>query len=116
MINDFSFFVKRTAEFFFSNYFIVNKVFFFTADTPLLCGIREAPVVYIKGHKFQLELHEPEEKYQEIARNELRESPERTKAAVEELRTLLKGIANNHRQIKHNCHKITYLPNAKSSQ
>lgn len=56
-----------------------------------MSDLEEAPLTYIGDYKLQLEINEPSEEILEIARNELRETPERKETAVQELRKLLQG-------------------------
>lgn len=53
--------------------------------------MKESPVIKMGDFEVRLEIEEPTPETLEVARNELRETPERIKASVEELRQLLKG-------------------------
>lgn len=57
----------------------------------MLSDIDKLPGVQLGDFLLQFELDEPRESVQEIARKELRETPENVKPAVDELRRLLRG-------------------------
>ncbi|XP_050309793.1 alpha-tocopherol transfer protein-like isoform X3 [Anthonomus grandis grandis] len=56
----------------------------------LMSNMTEMPTVQLGNYTLQVELKEPNSKVQEIARKELRETPEVAQAAIKELRELLK--------------------------
>ncbi|XP_050309794.1 alpha-tocopherol transfer protein-like isoform X4 [Anthonomus grandis grandis] len=55
-----------------------------------MSNMTEMPTVQLGNYTLQVELKEPNSKVQEIARKELRETPEVAQAAIKELRELLK--------------------------
>lgn len=57
----------------------------------MLSDVSKLPGVQLGDFLLQFELEEPSESVREIARRELRETPEVVKPAVEELRRLLEG-------------------------
>lgn len=57
----------------------------------MLSDIEKLPAVQLGDFLLQFELDDPDEKVKDIARRELRETPDVVKPAVEELRRLLKG-------------------------
>lgn len=57
----------------------------------MLSDIDKLPGVQLGDFLLQFELDEPRESVREIARRELRETPDVVTPAVEELRRLLKG-------------------------
>ena len=64
---------------------------FFSVSQHMLSEVTTLPGVQLGDFLLQFELEEPRESVREIARRELRESPEIVKPAVEELRRLLEG-------------------------
>lgn len=60
----------------------------------MLSDLDEVPVIHFGDHKLELEFQELTPEYQEIARKELRETPDVSRDAVIALRDLLKGITN----------------------
>lgn len=66
----------------------------------MLSGLDELPCVQLGDFTLQFELEEPSSEMREIARKELRETPDVAKDAVVALRDLLKGeIVNNFSDI-----------------
>lgn len=63
----------------------------FSVSQHMLSDIDKLPGVQLGDFLLQFELDEPRESVQEIARKELRETPENVKPAVDELRRLLRG-------------------------
>lgn len=59
----------------------------------MLTELDKLPGVQLGDFLLQFELDEPRESVREIARTELRETPEVVKAAVAELRRLLEGTS-----------------------
>lgn len=57
----------------------------------MLSDMDELPTVQLGDFKLEFELGEPSPKVQEIARKELRETPDVVKEAIPALRDLLKG-------------------------
>lgn len=57
----------------------------------MLTDIDKLPAVQLGDFLLQIELDEPKESVLEIARKELRETPEIVQPAVDELRRLLSG-------------------------
>ena len=57
----------------------------------MLTDLEKIPGVQLGDFLLQFELDEPRESVRDIARKELRETPEVAKPAVEELRRLLEG-------------------------
>lgn len=57
----------------------------------MLSGTAKMPCVKYGNLVLQFELEEPSPEFQEIARKELRETPDVKKEAIERLRELLKG-------------------------
>lgn len=68
----------------------------------MLSDVEKLPAVQLGDFLLQFELDEPSEKVKEIARRELRETPENVKPAVEELRRLLKGKLRVYRYLYEN--------------
>lgn len=57
----------------------------------MLSDIQEIPVIQLGDFTLQLELDEPSAELQEVAKRELRETPERQKESVKQLKELLTG-------------------------
>lgn len=58
----------------------------------MLSDLKELPCVEIGKFLLRLEVDTPSSELLEIARKELRETPETQRDAIKELRSLLKGI------------------------
>ena len=59
----------------------------------MLSNITECPSLRVGSYTLQLEIDTPlDEKFVEIARKELRETPDRIKEATQELKDLVKGL------------------------
>lgn len=58
----------------------------------MLTDLEKIPGVQLGDFLLQFELDEPRESVREIARRELRETPDIVKPAIEELKKLLEGI------------------------
>lgn len=67
----------------------------------MLSDISVLPAVQLGDFLLQFELDEPRESVREIARRELRETPEIVKPAVQELRRLLEGNFQSHLRYHH---------------
>lgn len=61
----------------------------------LLSDLKEVPYLKIGNNTLELELNPPNPELQEVAKKELRESPELQKEAVARLKELLKGSILN---------------------
>lgn len=62
------------------------------SDSIMLSGITETPCLQIGEYTLRFELDPPNAEFQEIARKELRETPEIQKESIARLRELLQGI------------------------
>uniref|UniRef100_A0A146LF31 Alpha-tocopherol transfer protein-like n=4 Tax=Lygus hesperus TaxID=30085 RepID=A0A146LF31_LYGHE len=60
------------------------------ASKMMLCGCKDFPTCKVDGYTLRLETDDPPSEVKEIARKELRETPEVVEQAVKELRELLK--------------------------
>ncbi|XP_050309791.1 retinaldehyde-binding protein 1 isoform X1 [Anthonomus grandis grandis] len=72
------------------NFVIDMKPLPLSLKQSLMSNMTEMPTVQLGNYTLQVELKEPNSKVQEIARKELRETPEVAQAAIKELRELLK--------------------------
>ncbi|XP_026322396.1 alpha-tocopherol transfer protein-like isoform X2 [Hyposmocoma kahamanoa] len=75
----------------------------------MLSNIEKLPAVQLGDFLLQFELDEPDEKIKEIARRELRETPDVVKPAVEELRRLLKADKELHVPLDNDAWLIRFL-------
>lgn len=73
----------------FYHYFIFYS--FFAVAATMLSDMEEMPTVLLGDYVLQMELEELKPEVQEIARRELRETPDVKREAIKELRELLKG-------------------------
>lgn len=66
----------------------------------MLSDIRELPYVQYGDQVLKLEIDPPPPEMQEVARKELRETPEIQKEAIETLRELLRGNTLKDKSLK----------------
>lgn len=84
--------IKKSLRVYFIDQIKTTSSSSFLAQKTFLSELEEAPVAHIEDYVLQLEVNEPPENILEIARNELRETPENQRTAIEELRKLLEGL------------------------
>ena len=66
----------------------------------MLSDLTEVPFIKIGDFKLEFELGPPNPELQEVARKELRESPEIQKQSITRLQELLKGSVNIKKSVK----------------
>ncbi|XP_014253367.1 alpha-tocopherol transfer protein-like isoform X2 [Cimex lectularius] len=75
----------------------------------MLCGVEDFPTVQIGGFLLRLETDEPRPEVMEIARKELRETPELRESSIKELSALLKEEETLYSPYDHEAFLIRFL-------
>ncbi|XP_076270366.1 alpha-tocopherol transfer protein-like isoform X3 [Rhynchophorus ferrugineus] len=75
----------------------------------MLSGLEEMPTVVLGNYVLQIELEDLKPEVEEIARKELRETPDVAKAAIKELRELLKEEKDLHVPLERDSWLIRFL-------